>query len=150
MARPHNARHSSLTLVSPAGAAPSPATAPAHGASVSSRDGRRDAPCFDDDVATLAGIVPVPPHITPAMRGILERALLMRFEFAEEVDTWIASSNTRLDGAAPYERLLEGDGMAVLRALLTVPINPHCAAADIGDAHHEPDLEGPVPMRRVG
>lgn len=150
MARPSEVRRSRLTLVSPAAPVPSPAATPSRSSAVPSRNGEHAAPLFDEGFATIAGIVPVPSNIAPAMRCILERALLMRFEYAEDVDTWITSPNTRLDGAAPYERLLDGDGMAVLRALLSVPINPHCAAAYVDDAHDEPGLDGALPMQRVG
>jgi hypothetical protein len=150
MARSEKARHSHLTLATQTGPAPSPASTSAHHAIVSSEPEEREALQFEEEVATLAGIVPVPSHVTRAMRGILERALLMRFEFAEDVDAWMTGSNARLNGASPYERLLDGDGMAVLRALLSVPTNPQCLGADMDDTQHEAGLDGLLPMRWVG
>ena len=150
MARSAKARQSHLKLATPTGSVPSSAATPAQDAIVSSGDEEREAHHFEDDVATLVGIVPLPSHITPAMRGVLERALLLRFEYAEDVDAWKTASNARLGGAAPYERLLEGDGLAVLRALVSVPMNPKCTGADLDDGGHEVGLEEPVPMRRVG
>ena len=71
----------------------------------------------DDDV--IAGIVPVPPTIPPALRDALERMMIVRFAGdIDRLDGWIHAGHPALRGASPFETLVEGDGAAVLRALL--------------------------------
>jgi hypothetical protein len=80
-----------------------------------------------EGIAVIAGVVPVPSTISVSTRGKIEREMLIRFEFAEDLDQWLHASHDKLHGAAPYERLIAGDGIAVLRALLGVPINSELA-----------------------
>lgn len=71
----------------------------------------------DGDV--IAGIVPVPPSIPVAMRVALERMMTLRFAGdSDRLDEWLHAGHPVLRGAAPFETLIAGDGLGVLRALL--------------------------------
>ena len=70
-----------------------------------------------DDV--IAGIVPVPPSIPVAMRVALERMMTLRFASdSDRLDEWLHAGHPLLRGASPFETLVAGDGVGVLRALL--------------------------------
>ena len=71
----------------------------------------------DGDV--IAGIVPVPPSIPVAMRVALERMMTLRFAGdSDRLDEWLHADHPVLRGASPFETLVAGDGVGVLRALL--------------------------------
>lgn len=71
----------------------------------------------EDDV--IAGIVPVPSTIPPAMRDALERMMMLRFVGdSDRLDQWLHAGHPSLSGASPFESLIAGDGAAVMRALL--------------------------------
>ena len=72
-----------------------------------------------DDGDVIAGIVPVPPAVPPALRDALERMMTLRFNGdADRLDRWLHADHRALHGASPFETLVAGDGAAVLRALL--------------------------------
>ena len=68
----------------------------------------------DDDVAA---IIPMPPSIPRIVRAAITVTVARRFEFAEDLDAWLHAPNAVLGGATPFERIVDGDGIAVLRAL---------------------------------
>ena len=73
---------------------------------------------FDDD-DVIAGIVPVPPGIPVAMRVALERMMNLRFVGdSDRLHEWLHAGHPLLRGASPFETLVAGDGVGVLRALL--------------------------------
>jgi hypothetical protein len=72
------------------------------------------------DCVVIAGIVPVPPTIPSAVRDALER-MMMTLRFGGDtdlLDRWLHADNPALGGASPFERLVAGDGVGVLRVLL--------------------------------
>lgn len=79
----------------------------------------------------MAQIIPMPPAIPPAVRVAITQALGRRFEFADELDDWLHNPNDALAAATPFERIVAGDGLAVLVALL-------------GPGDH-PELRGLIP-----
>ena len=85
--------------------------------SASSDDTEEELLAFNDcDV--IAGIVPVPPTI-PEVRDQLERMMALRFGGdTDRLHAWIHADNPALCGASPFERLVAGDGVGVLRARL--------------------------------
>lgn len=73
----------------------------------------------EPEPAVIAGIIPVPPSVTPAMRAALERAMTLKYgDDVESLDAWIHAPHPNLTGMSPFQRLVDGDGLAVLRALL--------------------------------
>lgn len=62
-------------------------------------------------------IIPMPDTIPALVRATIAVSLCDRFEFADELDLWIHASNDALGGDTPFERIVDGDGIAVLRAL---------------------------------
>lgn len=109
-----------------------------------------DTQSLADEGDVIAGILPVPPSIEPSMRAVLHRAILLRFPYAEDLDAWANAPNERLDDDAPFARLLDGDGIGVLRALLAVPINPDCANGNGISERDADDERGSPPLRLVG
>lgn len=107
-ARLRNSRHGRPPLRLLPTAIPGPSTA---------EELERAALAFDpqDD---LAQIIPMPPTIPRLIRAAITQALGDRFEYAEELDEWLHGPNDSLAGATPFERVVVGDGMAVLVALL--------------------------------
>ena len=66
----------------------------------------------------LAGIVPVPSSIPSAIRNALKRLILLRFRGdTDALDRFLHEDNAALQGASPFEVLVAGDGLGVLRAL---------------------------------
>jgi hypothetical protein len=94
---------------------------------------------FDDD-SLIAGVVPVPPSITPAMREALTRACHLRFSYLDELDTWLHAPHATLRGASPFEHLVDGDGLGVLRALLSPQCSSDRRRRRGADAAAQPDL----------
>lgn len=121
----------------------------------SARQDPRAAAEHDDEAAfvaghaesphVIAGIVPLPPRVPRAAAQLLERALFMRFEFADALDDWLNKEHDRLHGSSPFERLVEGDVLAVLRALSTVPL-----LADSSSSRLLPEGDDAPPLRLVG
>lgn len=68
----------------------------------------------DDDLASL---VPMPATIHPAVREAINAVLAERFECADSLSEWLESPNDVLSGAVPFDCIIDGDGLAVLRAL---------------------------------
>jgi hypothetical protein len=71
---------------------------------------------FDAD-EDLAAIIPMPSTIPAPIRGAITRAVGSRFEFASDLDAWLCAPHEALGGDAPLNRIIYGDGLAVLRAL---------------------------------
>lgn len=69
----------------------------------------------DDDIAS---IIPMPDSISVPVRALISKELAHRFEFADELDRWLHAAHDRLGGATPFECVVAGDGIAVLRTLL--------------------------------
>jgi hypothetical protein len=69
---------------------------------------------FDDDEGA---IIPMPPSISTPVRVAITKALIEKFEFIDTLDEWLHAPNDVLDGVTPFERIVEGDGLAILRAL---------------------------------
>lgn len=73
---------------------------------------------FDVD-ADIAAIIPMPPTIPLAVRAAITRALGDRFQDGDDaLNDWLHSPNESLAGATPFERVVAGDGIAVLTSLL--------------------------------
>ena len=68
----------------------------------------------DDD---LASIIPMPETIPAVIRATITTAIAERFEFSEDLDAWLHAPHDALAGDTPFERIVEGDGIAVLVAL---------------------------------
>ena len=90
----------------------------------------------DDD---LQSIVPMPPSIPVAIRAAITRAVGEQFEGAEDLDTWLHSPHALLGGATPFERVVEGDGAAVLRAVGVVGEVGPTRPASRGRQRQHPD-----------
>lgn len=60
----------------------------------------------------------MPASIALSVREALSAALVQVFAYADELDAWLHAQHPALDGASPFERLIEGDGVDVLRVLL--------------------------------
>lgn len=72
-----------------------------------------------DDGDVIARIVPVPPSISPALRHAIERLISLKFGAeCNRLDRWLHADHAALRGASPFETLVAGDGVGVLRALL--------------------------------
>lgn len=71
---------------------------------------------FDVD-EEMAEIIPMPARISPTLRSAIVRALEKTFEFGDAMDEWLHTSNPELRGQTPFERVVAGDGLGVLRAL---------------------------------
>ena len=86
--------------------------------SASSDDTEEELLAFNDcDV--IAGIVPAPLTIPSGVRDELQRMLTVKFGGdTDRLDRWIHADNPALCGASPFERLVAGDGVGVLRTLL--------------------------------
>jgi len=59
----------------------------------------------------------MPPSISGDLRRTLTDALMQQFDLAEELDEWLHLPHPALAGNTPFERVVEGDGFGVLRAL---------------------------------
>lgn len=86
-------------------------------------------------------IIPMPPTIPTVVRATLTQTLCERFESVDDLDLWLQASNEALAGDSPFERIIAGDGIAVLRALSASA--PTVEAHDVGSAvaGHEPPLK---------
>ena len=83
---------------------------------------------FDVD-ADIAAIIPMPSTIPPVVRAAITQALSERFQEDDDaMEDWLHSSSKALDGATPFERVVAGDGMAVLTALLGSGDHPALSA----------------------
>ena len=71
---------------------------------------------FDVD-EEMAEIIPMPAGISPIVRSAIVRALGKAFEFGDAMDEWLHAPNAELRGKTPFERVVAGDGLSVLRAL---------------------------------
>lgn len=65
----------------------------------------------------LASIIPMPDSIPAVIRATITTAIAQRFTFADELDDWLHAPHDALDGDSPFERIVDGDGIAVLMAL---------------------------------
>ena len=68
-----------------------------------------------DEADVIADIVPVPPSVPPALRDALDRAMRV---LGTDLDQWLHEGHPALRGASPFEALVAGDAIGVLRALL--------------------------------
>lgn len=69
----------------------------------------------EDDVAS---IIPMPDTIPAVIRATITTAIAQRFTFADELDDWLHAPHDALAGDTPFERIVDGDGIAVLMALV--------------------------------
>lgn len=65
----------------------------------------------------LAGLVPMPTTIPPRTRQALTSAFAAQFEHHDALDQWLHGPLEALGRNTPFERIVEGDGDAVLEAL---------------------------------
>lgn len=72
---------------------------------------------FDVEEDLMANIA-MPPTIPVPIRAAITKAAGQRFTFAAELDEWLHAPHDGLHGRTPFERLVDGDGVAVLVALL--------------------------------
>lgn len=72
---------------------------------------------FDPD-AELEALVPMPPTIPAAVRRTLTALLARRFAYYGDLDAWLHAPHPALGADTPFERIVDGEGVAVLRALL--------------------------------
>lgn len=73
---------------------------------------------FDVDT-DIAAIIPMPSSIPPSVRAAITQALGDRFQDDDDaMDGWLHNPHESLAGATPFERVVVGDGVAVLAALL--------------------------------
>jgi len=66
----------------------------------------------------LEAVVPMPPTIPLGVRHALTKLFIRRFTYYRELDLWLHLPHPALRGRTPYERIVDGDGVSVLRALL--------------------------------
>ena len=66
----------------------------------------------------LEAVVPMPPTIPLGVRHALTKLFIRRFSYYRELDLWLHLPHPALRGRTPYERIADGDGVSVLRALL--------------------------------
>lgn len=79
----------------------------------------REEDLLDFDVeADVMAIIPMPPSIPVPIRMAITRAAGKRFTFADDLDAWLHAPHEGLRGDTPFERVVAGDGMTVLVALL--------------------------------
>lgn len=71
-----------------------------------------------DAEADLAAIIPMPDAIPAVIRATITKAMAQRFTFADELDAWLHEPHDTLGGDTPFERIVDGDGIPVLMALL--------------------------------
>lgn len=76
-----------------------------------------DAPLAFDVDDDVAAIIPMPPSIPASIRAAITRALGEQFEFADDLHEWLHAPCEALAGKTPFERVVAGDGAAVLLAL---------------------------------
>ena len=73
--------------------------------------------CGFDVEEEMAELIPMPRGISPIVRSAVVRALGKAFEFGDAMDEWLHAPNAELRGETPFERVVAGDGLGVLRAL---------------------------------
>lgn len=72
-----------------------------------------------NEADVIAGIVPVPPTIPAGLRLALDQAMDHKFHGDTDLlNQWLHADHPALRGASPFETLVAGDGVGVLRALL--------------------------------
>ena len=85
---------------------------------------RSDTPApvtFDEELAgfdvdeDIEAIIPMPHAIPAAVRAEITR-LIGEYE-CDDLDAWLHAPDKRLDGDSPFDRVVQGDGWAVLRLL---------------------------------
>lgn len=117
-----SARRSSLTLrkSTPRGPTSSPISLVARDIeSLAHDDVDDDALLSFEGSVIIAGIVPVPTCIPSGVRDALERMMLLRFSGnSDKLDCWLHEDHSALNNASPFEALIAGDGLGVLRALV--------------------------------
>lgn len=69
----------------------------------------------------LLAQVPMPSTIHGALRGALADVFIRRFVNPEDLGRWLHRANDMLADRPPAEVLIQGDGRAVLRAVLLLP-----------------------------
>ncbi len=116
-----SARRSALTLrkSTTRGLTPSLSLVPRDNAPLAHDDDVDDAGLLDfQESEVIAGIVPIPSSIPPAIRDALERMMLLRYRGdPDALDRWLHEDHSSLRGASPFQALIAGDGHGVLRAL---------------------------------
>jgi hypothetical protein len=85
---------------------------------------------FDPSVDMASGIV-LPPAIPLAARAAITTLLAKRFGAegkadwqADAYEAWLYEPHRLLGGACPFERVIAGDALAVLVALIDPPVDP--------------------------
>jgi len=66
----------------------------------------------------LEALVPMPPAISAGVRRTLTATFARRFVRYRDLDAWLHTPHPALGGDTPFERIVDGDGISVLRALL--------------------------------
>ena len=89
----------------------------------------------------MESIIPMPPSIAAPIRAAISKALAHRFEFADELDRWLHAAHGLLGGATPFEYVVAGEGMAVLRVLLDGADNIAPEVAELLAQHPMPALK---------
>jgi hypothetical protein len=79
----------------------------------------------DDDIAA---IIPMPKTIPAAVRTAITDAF-MRLSDGEDLDRWLHEAHELLGGASPFERIVSGDGTAVLEVLMKLCTTPNAAVS---------------------
>lgn len=69
---------------------------------------------IDDDIAS---IIPMSPAIPDGTRAEITRRIGEKFEYSDQLDAWLHAPHAQLEGDTPFDRVVQGDGMAVLRVL---------------------------------
>jgi hypothetical protein len=71
-----------------------------------------------DAMDEWANLVPMPPTIPERVRRLLTNLFIQRFQYYEDLETWLHRPHAMLANVTPFEQLVYGDGDAVLRAVL--------------------------------
>lgn len=66
----------------------------------------------------FVNVIPMPPSIPAKVREALARLFATQFRYYSELDEWLHRPHPALGAATPCERIVDGDGIGVLRALL--------------------------------
>lgn len=96
-----------------------------------------DAPEASAPPRLIAGALPVPDSVPFEIAARLERAILLRFQTAEQLVTWFESGQPFFDNATPLAQLEAGDGLGVLLAIMrycALPCGMHDGEGDCGDS----------------
>lgn len=94
---------------------------------------------FDVD-ADLRAIIPMPATIPAPVRASISHALGASFTYADDLDAWVHAPHAALHGATPFETIVAGDGIAVLRALSSIESTAHTSGSPQVEQMERPTL----------